>query len=557
MKRRPDVFDGTVYDLAVAGGGIYGACIARDAALRGLRVALVERGDFGGGTSHNSLKLIHGGFRYMQHLDLPRIRESMREQRHWLRVAPHLVRPLRFVIPAYGRGLRGPEALRVALTLYGLATRDRDRGLPVGQRLPAGRVVSADECRRLIPGVRSPGLRGGAVWYDAQMRDADRLLLECVLDAAGAGADVCNHVSADGLITRKGDVRGLRCRDILTGDTFELRARLTVNACGPWAQQLINAPHWQRRILPGLSASMNLVTRGVGVEHAFGVVSRRPADARIGGNGRMYFLTPWRGRTVVGTTHARWTGDPSRFRITERAIRAFLDEINEACPALRLNMDDLFYCYGGLTPAEGASARGGVQRSRRGLMLDHARVDGRRGLITVMGEKYTTARSMAERVVDLACRRLGRPVPACAARDHPLPGARGFHGMSQLRAEAGRSLGVGMTQALEELLESYGTGYRQVLDAGTWRPLRGDSGDTVELFRRRCAHAVDREMAVRLPDLIYRRTDLAARGLLTSPMVTWAAHCMAARLGWSNARLRSELSSVAPAACASALDAGG
>jgi glycerol-3-phosphate dehydrogenase len=251
------------FDLLVVGAGIHGACVARDAALRGLRVAVVDRGDFGGATSHNSFKLIHGGLRYLQHLDLLRVRQSLAERRFWLRAAAHLIRPLRFVIPTYGHGSRGREALWLALHMHDLIGFDRSRGLPPCQRVPPGRVLSRDEVLGLIPGLSDDRVTGGAAWYDGQMEDADRVLLECILDAAAADAEVANYVAAAGMLGDAEQVDGIRARDLLTDDEFEIRAALTVNCAGPWVAELLRlAPRPVAAAgVAGLARALNLVTR--------------------------------------------------------------------------------------------------------------------------------------------------------------------------------------------------------------------------------------------------------------------------------------------------------
>jgi glycerol-3-phosphate dehydrogenase len=548
MRREPKRFAGTHYDVVVVGAGIYGVCIARDAAMRGLHVALVDRGDFGAETSHNSLRLIHGGLRYLQHLDLRRIRESLAERRFWLRAAPHLVRPLKFVMPTYGYGTRGPEAMWAGLRAYGLLGYDRNRGLPSWQHVPIGTTISAKTCAELIPGVDARGLRGGAVWYDGQMIDSDRVLMECVQSACEAGADVCNYVRVEGLL-RDGDaVIGVRAHDELAGSEIEIRATTTVNAAGPWIHKLLrdNVKGLGVTGQAPLSKCMNLVTRGLGQEHAFGVVSARASDAVVGKSRRMFFVTPWRGCSIIGTSHLPYRDDPDACSFTDADIRTFLGEVNAAYPAAGLTEKDVLYCHGGLTPSEEEDEqRGEVKRSRSGNIIDHRLNDGIEGLVSVVGVKYTTARLQSERAVDLVFRKRSQTPPPCVAKSMPLPGAVGLETMEKLQREAGAEAGVAMSEPMVELLESFGTQYKNVLEIAQWNHLSGDESDRDELFRRRCQHAVRHEMAVRLPDLIYRRTDLAARGLLRRDLLHWAAELMADELDWSTEQKGRELEDVA------------
>lgn len=485
------------FDLLVVGGGIHGVCVARDAAHRGLKVALIERDDFGAATSHNSLKLVHGGFRYLQHSDLRRLRQSVRERRYWLWAAPHLVRPLKFVMPLYGHTTRGPEALWIASQLYRLLSMDRNRGLGATHRVPNGGIVSKAACQGLIPGVESTGLSGATYWYDGQILDADRLLLDCLSDAAAQGAVAANYVEATGFLGDAQQVQGVRAVDRLTGAEIELQARLTVNTCGPWIDKLLHKGLELRRDgMTGLSKCMNLVTRPLTEDHAFGVRSSRASDALLGRERRMFFFTPWQDRTVIGTSHLPYQGDPDTCRYKEQDVAEFLEEINAAYPRARLKLNDVDYCYGGLTPAEEESAASGeVARARRSEVLDHRESHGVDGLMSAVGVKWTTSRLVAENLVDQVMTRLGRPGVSCRLHEAPLPGAK--------RAAAPEP-------SLPDL----------------------------------CRNAVEEDMARHLSDLVFRRTSLSHRGAFDESMLVQSAAVMAEELGWDSTEQARELDTV-------------
>lgn len=539
MKRQPSRLAETRYDLLVVGAGIYGACVARDAALRGLRVALIDRGDFGNATSHNSFKLIHGGLRYLQHLDLPRVRQSIEETRFWLRAAPHLVRPLQFVVPTTDFGTRGPVAFWAAEQLHFLLGLDRNRGVLPGWRLPAGHVLSRARCLELIPGLEARGVTGGAVWYDGQMQNADRLLLECVLQAATAGAEVSNYVRAEALLECGKCIEGVRARDLLSGDRFDVRATVTVNTCGPWSTELLQGQEAQPTGRPVLVKGLNLVTRRIAGDYAIGIVSARRSDAVIGKTRRLYFITPWRDRSLIGTTHVLYQDEPDRCQFVQDEIEEFLAEVNAAYPPANLELADVYYCYGGLTPADGETTDGDALRSRHAEIVDHHGVDGIQCLLTTVGVKYTTARRVAEQTVDRVYLKLGRTPPPCPTRDTPLPGAEGFEGQDAQTRAVRAALG---SEAGDEtgLLSDHGTRFRQVLADDSSKA----DGVRQSIFRSCCTHGVRAEMAVRLADVIFRRTDLAARGALTEPDLLWCANMMSHELGWTAARKESELRDV-------------
>jgi glycerol-3-phosphate dehydrogenase len=527
------------YDLLVVGAGIYGACIARDAALRGLRVALVERGDFGNATSHNSFKLIHGGLRYLQHLDLRRVRESVEERRFWLQAAPHLIRPLKFVMPTWRHGTRGPELLWLAQRVHDLIGFDRNRGVPPSRQIPSGRVISKAECLRLIPGLATNNLTGGAIWYDAQMEDADRVLLECVLGAAEAGADVANYLAVEALVGAADRVEGVRATDLLEGGEFEIRAAVTVNACGPWSRALLrSAPRdLSNAHRLSLTKGMNLVTRKLFDGYAVGVVSRRVSDAVVGRSRRLYFITPWYDCSVIGTAHLPHQGDPDQCQFTVSEVEAFLEEVNVACPGAQLGLDDVRYCYGGLTPADGEH-RGEVKRVRRGIVIDHQQTDAMAGLVSVVGVKYTTARRVAEHAVDLVFHKLGRMPPPCTATGVPMAGAQGFEHPVAAEQPTITAQKSPVEDDSMELLQRYGKASAGVLALGATAEPERSSG---EIFRCCCLYSVREEMAVRLKDLVYLRTNLAVRGRLPEEYLSWCADMMQAELGWSMRRKRFEL----------------
>jgi glycerol-3-phosphate dehydrogenase len=473
VKRELAALAAREWDLVVVGAGIHGAALAWDAALRGLAVALVEREDFGAGASWNSLKTIHGGMRHLQRLDLASLRESARERRTLLTIAPELVEPLCFLVPCRGFASNGRAALALGLFLNDLLTRDRNRGVPAGRHVPGGRTISAAETLALVPGLPSRGLAGAALWHDAQAVSTERLLLGFVHAAADAGAAVVNHAEALQLLTgARGRVAGVAVRDALGGSTLELRARLVVNAAGPWADELGARSGLRRAPLPLLRARNLVLRRPLPVPIAVGARSE----------GRFLFLVPWQGRSIVGTSYEPASAPPSD-------PLAFLDEAAHAFPWAGIERRDLVLVHEGLVPGEGG-AHGLWTRSR---VVDHEREDGTVGLVSLQGVKYTTARAVAERAVDLSLRRLGRPPVACRTAATPLAKAKRLAG------------------ALAE----------------------------------RTLVAVREEMALTLADSVLRRLDLGTAG--PPPADELAAVCgvMARELGWDPARERAEQAALA------------
>lgn len=403
IRRDLAALEGREHDVLVVGGGIHGAALAWDAAQRGLAVALVEAHDFGSGASWNSLKTIHGGLRHLQRADVAGLRESARERRTLLAIAPGLVRPLPFLVPTYGHGRRGKEALAVALRVCDALTPGRNRDLPGPSRLPRGRMLSAAEVRARLPGVPAAGLSGGALWHDAQVSSSERLLLAFLAAAAAHGAVLANYVEATGLTVAAGRVQGVEARDAETGDALRVRARVVVDAAGAAAGRLLERAGLAARDQPLLDAINLVLARPVVREQAVG--------ARV--DGRFLFVVPWRDRAIVGTEYGRWGSGPGD---ETAAAAAFLDRARRAFPWTELVPGDVALVHRGRVPGTGAESL--VTRHR---VEDHGRQGGPAGLITVWSAKFTTARAAAQEAVDRALERLGRaPVP-CRTADTPLP----------------------------------------------------------------------------------------------------------------------------------------
>ncbi len=404
MKRDPSLLRNRVFDVVIVGGGIQGACLARDVALRGLSAALIEQADFCSATSHNSLKTIHGGIRYLQHLNFKRALESIREQQIFLKTAPHLVQPLKFLMPTYGFGMRGPLALGAGIGLFEVLSAFvslRDGSRP---GWPKGRLMRAAACKKLAPGIDQNDITGGALWADAQVGFADKAVLQILQQAVDHDACIANYVKAEKLrfdTTHPNVVCGLEATDMRTGEVIKIQARSVVNATGPWvADWLKHAGDSELSLNVGLVKSMNLVTDKPALPHAIAVKSNRASDSKIDTAKRMYFVVPWQGKAVIGTTHFTYRGTADDMTVDQDEIAAFVDEFNEAYPTMDLKAKDVLYCYQGLTPGENSVDEDGA-KLHESRIIDHATTNGIRGLFSIVSIKWTTARLTAEQAVDL------------------------------------------------------------------------------------------------------------------------------------------------------------
>lgn len=536
MKRDLVRLSNNAYDLLIIGGGINGACTAWDAALRGLSVALVEKGDFGHATSSATLKLIHGGLRYLQQADFRRMRESVQERMTFMRIAPHLVHPLPFLIPTYRHLMQSKAILSLGLNMYDLLAFDRNRLEDEQKYIPRHKIVSRSECLEVEPGIDQQSLTGGVIYYDCQMHDPNRLTLSFVLSAAKAGAAVVNYTEVVGFLQKGDCVTGVKARDVLTGEEMDIRAKIVVNTTGPWSDivlGLLNGPHQNRHIV--LSKGIQIITRPLTLRHAIAIPSRhKDSNALVSRGFRHYFITPWRNHSVIGTTDVIYRGDPDDFKVTEEEIQAFIDEINESYPAAGLKREDVSFAYGGLLPIG--------KPARRNQIYDHQKINGVEGLVTAIGVKYTGARALAEKLIDLVFMKLRKRAPKALTAVTPVKGGQIERFDDFLTSETDRRRKGLSAEIVRHLVYHYGSEYGEIL-----RYLNEDLDngqrvtDTFCVIKAEILYGIREEMAQKLTDVILRRTEL---GTIGNPGEECLKHCavlMATELGWDEGRTQGEL----------------
>lgn len=509
------------FDVLVVGGGITGAAVARDAAMRGLRTALVERADFASGTSSRSSRLIHGGLRYLEHGQLHLVYESSRERGRLLRLAPHLVRPLRFLWPVYEHARISRRELWAGLLLYDALALFRNIGR---HRMIGPSVVSA-----LEPAVRQSGLEGGALYHDAATDDA-RLTLATARAAAEAGAVVLNHLPVRALELAGPVVRGARAVDAESGREIVIAARVVVNATGPWTDDI-------RHLAEPDAAPSLRGTKGVHV-----AVPRE----RLGNTGALTLLSPIDGRvmfvlpsgalTIIGTTDTDYEGDPDAVRADAADAAYLLRSANAFFPAAHLAPADVVSAWAGIRPlvADGSDAPGAVSR-------EHAVRRTVPGLVTVTGGKLTTHRIMARDTVDVVERELGRPIRRAPTGRVPLPGGA----IASVDAEVDAATAATGSAALaEHLVHAHGAAWREVWALAAADPaLAAPVSPDLPYIAAELHWGVEHEMALTLGDLLIRRTHVAFEtrdhGRAAAPA---AARAVAPLLGWTRERVDAELS---------------
>jgi glycerol-3-phosphate dehydrogenase len=415
IERDPEQACGADHDLIVVGGGIYGIALGLEAARRGLQTLLVERADWGGATSWASLRILHGGLRYLQSLDLARFYESVGERSWFLRHFPDLVRPLPCLMPLYGRGLKRPAVFRAALALNDVLSWRRNAGVASELHLPNGRLTSAAKTTALFPGVERDGLQGGALWHDAVMLSPERVAIEMLRWACACGARALNRVEATGLIVEGGAVRGILAQDRIAQRQLHLRARRVINAAGPWSRLLARrmASDVPALFRPALAFNL-LLDRPPLAEVAVAVEPRRPSAPT-------YFCLPWKGMVLAGTSYAPLPEDSLEAVPSEAQLAAFLADLNAAVPGLEAAPTDVLQVYAGLLPAR---STGTTDLANREVIHDHGAAGGPKNLFSVSGVKFTTARLVAQKTLAMA---FGQALPALRpdARPEPVPGLCG------------------------------------------------------------------------------------------------------------------------------------
>jgi glycerol-3-phosphate dehydrogenase len=551
LTRDPAALRAEVFDLVVIGGGIFGACAAYDAAQRGLRVALLERGDFAGATSAHSLKMVHGGIRYIQHLDLARIRHSAHERRAFLKIAPHLVRPLPILVPTYGHGMKGKAVLRLGMALFDLMTIDCNKGIgSKSRRVPWCGSVSRGEMLEVLPGVEPEGLTGAARFSDGQMYNPCRLVLAFVQSAARHGAVVANYVRADGLLREGRSVTGVRAVDEAAGETIDVRARVVLNAAGPFAEKLLTSADPTLKLPYPIDFSRDTafvvnrrLTDGV---HAVALQGKtHDPDAKLSRGARHMFIAPWRGYTLVGVWHGVHRDDPDQIGVTDAELQSYLDEINEIYPAWGLTLDDINLWNAALVPfGENSEDARDLRYGHRSHLIDHAEHHDLDNLVTLIGVRYTTGRYEAAYAVDKVYVKLGRPAPKTRTDRAPLVGGD-LREFDEAVAQAQRDAPAGLdAEVVASLMHQYGSEYTRVVQRIHGRPELAHRIGGSATVAAQVVHAVEDEMARTLGDIVFRRTDLATGAYPGEAALRQAAALVAEALGWDAAEVDRQVRSV-------------
>ncbi|NEP88158.1 MAG: glycerol-3-phosphate dehydrogenase/oxidase [Okeania sp. SIO2C2] len=546
MKRDINKLTNQEYDLLIVGGGVYGAACAWDASIRGLSVALLERDDFGWAASSNSAKIAHSGSRYLQHADFKRMRESIRERSLIADVAPHLIDQKQpFMFPIYGHGIKGRETMTMYFAIYDLLSIDYRRKKDPARAVPNSYVISKEEVLKIMPGLNPEGLTGGVIWYEGQMHNTERLTLSRVLSASERGADVANYTEVVGFIKSGNAIVGVEAKDRVSGEIITVRAKTILNTTGAWIVKTLNlSGENSKDHNVHASKAFSFITRPLSQEHAI-VISHRPIYddeyAIINKKSNLSFAIPWRGHSLIGSLHLPCDDDPNKVTISEAEIKAYIDLINEGYPAAQLRREDILHILWGIIPAD---KKGSAAPLKHYEILDHLQEDGWEGVISVVGVKYTTARDVAQKAIDLVLKKLKLKSVKCSTHQIPVWGGDieyldEFTNQAILKESERFN-----SEVIRHLVRTYGSNYAKVLSYLDENPAWAEVIPNSNIIQVEVIYAIREEMAEKLVDVVLRRTDLGTLGYPGDHSVRVCGELMAKELNWNNSRLELELQEV-------------
>lgn len=534
MKRFVEDYNGSMFDLVIIGGGVTGAAVAYDAASRGLSVALVEKGDFGGATSSATSKLIHGGLRYLATMEIGLVRESLKERKMLENIAPNFVYPMPIMFTTGTQRLSNRRwFVEIGMILYDILSFDKGRTWDRAKKIPMHRNLSARRVLELEPNVKRDGLTGAAMYYDCISIFPERLTLAFVKSALKHGAKVANYAKVEDFIfDHNRHVSGVKVRDLLNGKTVEVRGALTVNCGGPWADIILGIANKKpeseqlRR-----SEGIHVITKKLINSHVVGSTTK---------DGRHFFLIPWRGHSLIGTTDKEYIGSPDKWRVTKKAIQELLDAVNENFGNFEpIKYEDVLHTYGGLRPLVEDQTEDVYATSRKYEVYDNAR-DGLQNLITVEGGKYTTSRNLAEQVMKVVKKKIGKKIGRMITDRQRLAGSE-IDDMEAFLEKARRDNADFPPRAVDYLARIYGTELPAVLaiareNKKLAEPLNADGEMLAQVV-----YAVRHESARTLKDILMRRTGIGTLGNPGDAVLKKVAETAAKELKWNRARMLKEI----------------
>lgn len=537
------------FDLLVIGGGIFGAVAVWEATQRGLKAALIEATDFSHGSSANSYKIIHGGIRYMQHLDIPRVLSSARERSAFIRMAPHLCKPLPIMIPTYGWGKLGMPFLGAGCLAFDCVTALRNQGITdKDRRIPGTQFLSREAVMAEFPHVDTEGLTGACVFNDGRFYNPTRLVWAFTESAMRDGAVAANYLSAESLLLDGKRVTGITAHDRINDTSFDIHAKCVLNTAGPWAEQ------WLNRVTDGAYKPEGVYSRDAcfvikrrfSSESALAVQGESAdPDALLAREKRHLFMAPWRDYTLVGVWHKVTDMTPEQVTVSDDELEIYIKEINGTYPELDLTVDDVLMWNAGLVPfGEDQSSEENLSYGKRSNLIDHAKTEGLDNFITLIGLRYTMARGESEKAVSLAQKKLG--LPRCSYKSDFIKLRSAAFGdfepfVRRLQQSVAERLSA---DAVRALAHNYGSDAEAILARVMAQASQAEVYDGTTVTRAEVEYVCSNEMVETFADVVFRRTDIASGGNPGEPVLRTVLSDVAALKGWDESRCVQEMSAV-------------
>ena len=538
MKRFIENYTNEHFDVIVVGGGITGASVAYEAATRGLTVALLEKKDFSWATSASTSKLIHGGMRYLANGEIGLVRESLRERRVLENIAPNFVYPKPALMTHNSTQFRNNKWLvKIGMLMYDALSYDKNFTWDKSKKIPMHKTISRQEVLKREPNVRAAGLTGASIFYDCTSIFPERLTLAFIKSAVAYGAKVSNYARVDGfLINDHHEVTGVQVKDLLKGTTHMLSSTITINCGGPWADLMLGlAKSDTNSCVLRRSEGIHIITGRKMISGKYVVGSMTPS-------GRHFFLVPWRGHTLIGTTDKPFTGNPDDYRVTRQSINELIAEVNASFGDGTLSFADVLHTFGGLRPLVEDQTEETYVSSRRYEIYDNAE-EGLNGMITVEGGKYTTSRKLAENCLKTVAAKLGRALGKSTTDQHHLSGCA-IPDLNSFMLAIKRDNNDFAVHTLDYLGKNYGTEHDAILKLARENPAMAEVVNADGEILAQVTYAIRNEMARTLTDIVMRRTGIGTLGNPGDEVLEKVAAIAAKELNWDAGKVKQEIEAV-------------
>ena len=537
MKRLFDEQFKKHYDIIVIGGGITGASVAYEAASRGLKVALFEKGDFSEATSAATSKLIHGGLRYLKNAEFGLVRESLTERRVLENIAPNFVYPLPFMIPTFSNFKNSKLVLFIGMALYDLLSFDKSRTWDKNKKLRIHKTISARRTKRLEPSVPDRKLTGSSIFYDCQNINPERLTLGVLNSAMANGAKVSNYAKVKSFSIEVNKVKGIKVADLLNDKEYDFTADLTINCTGPWSDIVLNSAsngngngkkHSIRR-----SEGIHIITKKLCNEHAILNMTK---------DGRHVMLIPWRNHSIIGTTDKEYNGNPDDYKVSKQSIQELLDEFNENYAAKKLKYEDVQFAYGGMRPLVDDQTEGSYETSRKYEIYDNAK-EGLDGLLTVEGGKYTTSRKLADNVMKRVSKKLKRNLGKSITHKKYLVDSD-IRNMESFIKQLALRYPQFSDATINYVGRNYGlqchTIFRLAMHDKSLMDVLTEDGEIIA----EVVYVIKKEMSYTLSDIFFRRTGIGTLGYPGDETFNKVVKIAKEYLNWNDEKTQEEIDNV-------------